>query len=290
MNPQQSMSVLGGAARAVTLAPVVTAFNPATSNAWETVASWNAPDAGQPIPMEVRLDVTSYMQDAIFGPTEGDPAVGAFPGAMVHGLCGQMFTDATDYPTCEPTIAAAWRITYGAGGERRSFICDLRSGRYPLGACTSVTVEAIRWRASLTVSSAAPTIQASAAILPAAGTANDEPTVTIVRSVSSGGGFASRMVIPPHARWFTPMFDGTAGDQNFWGGTNPDLIVRGFGEAIIVSPANSTIVPLKHRYEIGLPFSDTSELSLPYGYIRTAVDEAQITEEFQVCLRFWLAI
>jgi len=187
-------------------------------------------------------------------------------------------------------LNAAWRIKWGAGSEERVMVCDLRTARYCLGACTRVTVEALRWQDTINADGTAFDIVASGAVVPAGGSQGDEPTVTIVNSYETNDEVSERIVIPNCARWFVPLLDARTPNGSVWGSTQPDFKFSGFGEAVLISPANSTITPAKHRYEVSAPWFD-SNAPAPVGSVETSpMQLTPLTDDLQLGVRFYLAI
>lgn len=293
-----TQTVMLGAARSITLAPPAppgsAIIEPALNSNWKLVASWKAPDPANPIPIDARLTV-SNAQPTIFAPDiEGSPQYSIFPGFGAEGETGLRIGGAINLVT-QPTVAAAWRITYGAGGEKRTMICDLRSGRYVLGACTYCDIEALRW-GSNAWSDTGPTLTISGAVVPSSGGAMDEPTVTQVYKQADAAAIdPMTIVVPTHARWWAPVVDaGEAGGTPFWGSDNPDLTITGLGENVVLSPSENRVTPLKHRYEVLVPSinrADQIESTFPpfAGQISAYTEPSTSTLEYYIGIRFWLA-
>jgi hypothetical protein len=285
--------VLNGSARSVLLgyAAALAAGSPFVA-AWELVSDWQAP-YGVPEPVDVRLNVRSALPFAAVYQA-GQPALASFPPPIIEGYCGQ-FCQASGAPGFDPqrsALNAAWRIRWGAGGEERVMVCDLKTARYCLGACTRVTVEALRWQDTTAPTGTAFDIVASSAVLTSGGAQGDEPTVTITNSYGSSAEFVGvSVIIPNFARWWVPVFD-ARDNAAFWGTANPDFTFTGFGEAVTVSPSSSQITPAKHRYEVAPPWFSSNALSNnappPIGKINSGV--ASTLQDLVLGVRFYLAI
>lgn len=169
----------------------------------------------------------------------------------------------------------AWRITYGNGGHARILICDLASFRLNLGGCTSVRVEAMRWRDAS--QSAGFTVIADADIQPSTGGPYDEPYYTLLAdSAGIPGGIGAP--IPPFAQSWTPYFQSGSGwlTSGVWNFT---------GEAaqVYVDGPNLIQFPQFTRYEIGYTLGAAPNA----GYV--LIDGTDGTEPDAVGVRFFLS-
>lgn len=229
------------------LMPETNEFPARDNTPWELVAEYIGEE---PIPCELQLSVTAGFS-ADLGIGDGERPF--YPSIEFAGLAGQYIRGSEEFDAIEPLVAGAVRLTYGAGGTYRQIVVDLRSAKLYLGMCTSVRVEAIRWRVNAPAPDWNPAeIRVSASLFGSLGGPCDEATCTIVTNVLAGELGPLKIIVPACAQWMVPIVAIANVLDNstvLWGSACPDIIFRG-GANVTVRPSTYAIVPPFPRHEV----------------------------------------